>query len=325
MEQRIEAPTTTNQEGRFSFSFTGTGIDLALLMLKNAFFTIFTLGIYRPWAKTNTRRYIWEHVHFLGDRATYVGTGQELFIGWCKLGVIVAVLFALMGMLPSLLPKLAMVSLFVAPFIYIFMFSVAAYSGFRYRLARTLWRQVRFGVDRDKSSARSFIFLYFKGVILSILSLGVFYPVFKNQMRTFLTNRSRLGTAYFGFDGKDVEYLLLCLKGVLLSVLTLGIYFPFFLVQMTKYRFDHTTFQGARFNCTLSASDIFKFGLVSYLLAIVTLGLAIPWIYSNGLKMVTESLYLVGTIDLGVIQSKASDGNALGDEFAAEYDLDLGF
>ena len=48
----------------------------------NLLLTIVTLGIYRFWAKTRIRRYLWSQTEFLGDRFEYTGTGKELLIGF---------------------------------------------------------------------------------------------------------------------------------------------------------------------------------------------------------------------------------------------------
>jgi uncharacterized membrane protein YjgN (DUF898 family) len=51
IEPQAPVPAT-----RAPFKYSGDCTEYALLMLKNLFFSIITLGIYRPWATTNTRR-----------------------------------------------------------------------------------------------------------------------------------------------------------------------------------------------------------------------------------------------------------------------------
>ncbi len=77
--------TESTVKGRNPLSYSGKGGEMFMLMMKNLVLTIITLGIYRAWAKTDFRRYVWGNVHFLGDRASYTGTGEELFKGWLKL------------------------------------------------------------------------------------------------------------------------------------------------------------------------------------------------------------------------------------------------
>ena len=200
------------------------GLEMALLMLKNLFLSIVTLGIYRAWAKTNTRRYIWGNVSVMGDRGAYVGTGEELFKGWVKLiGLTIAVV--LVGRVLTLIFKPAGL---LVPIFYVCLFGLATYSGLRYRLSRTLWRQIRFGVDKDEKTTREFMKIYLLGMLFTVLSFGIYYPWFKNDVRGYLTRKSRFGSAYFSYDGVGSEYAGIYFWGILLSVLTLGIYLPWY-------------------------------------------------------------------------------------------------
>ena len=52
------------------------------LLVKNAFLTLVTLGIYRFWARAALRRYWWGSIVIAGDPLEYTGTGLELFIGF---------------------------------------------------------------------------------------------------------------------------------------------------------------------------------------------------------------------------------------------------
>ena len=46
------------------------------------FLTVLTLGIYRFWARTRLRRYIWSAIDVGGDSFEYTGTGLEKFLGF---------------------------------------------------------------------------------------------------------------------------------------------------------------------------------------------------------------------------------------------------
>ena len=71
-----EAPRTDRDKG---FYYTGWTGGILLLAIKNAVLNILTLTIYRFWAKTDERRHLWRHTHFLGDPLEYTGVGKELF------------------------------------------------------------------------------------------------------------------------------------------------------------------------------------------------------------------------------------------------------
>lgn len=305
--------------------YKGDGFEIALIMLSNLILTILTLGIYHPWARTKLRRYVWEHVSFDGDRAAYVGTGLELFIGWLKLIGILFVGFGSLQLVRLLPTQLVVIVPILTIALYVLIFALARYSGLRYRLSRTMWRQIRFGVDKDKASTREFLKLFLKGAALTIVTIGFYRPYFSNEIRRFLTNRSRFGTAYFSFDGPSDAYFALCLKGFFLSLVTLGLYYPWMFRDMLAFRLEHTRFQNARFRYEGRGGQFLGFGLAAYFGTLFTLGLAVPWIYNWGLSLILNQVVVEGDIDFAQVRGVASDGSAFADELVSDYDIDLGF
>ena len=76
--------------------------DFYILFFKNLVLTMFTLGIYRFWAKTETRKFLWRKTELWGDRFEWTGTGAELFWGFVKAMVII---------IPAFIVPLAIVGL----------------------------------------------------------------------------------------------------------------------------------------------------------------------------------------------------------------------
>lgn len=76
-------------------AYTGSGGRLFGIWLKNLFLMLITLTIYRAWAKTRIRKYLWANVQVDGDPLYYTGTGGELFRGYVK----VALLFFIISIL----------------------------------------------------------------------------------------------------------------------------------------------------------------------------------------------------------------------------------
>src|SRR5436190_23866345 len=68
-----------------NLGYSGQGADFFVLILKNVFLTLITLGIYAAWARTGRRRFIWRHMEVGGSPLEYTGTGGELFVGYLKL------------------------------------------------------------------------------------------------------------------------------------------------------------------------------------------------------------------------------------------------
>ena len=55
--------------------YSGQAAPLFKLSFITGLLTVITFGIYRFWAKTRTRKYIWSSVSIEGDAFEYTGTG----------------------------------------------------------------------------------------------------------------------------------------------------------------------------------------------------------------------------------------------------------
>ncbi|MEM6340053.1 MAG: DUF898 family protein, partial [Pseudomonadota bacterium] len=143
--------------------YFGKGWPLFTLYLKTAFLTLITLGIYRFWAKTRIRKYVWSSVSADNDSFEYTGTGLEKFLGFL---IAIVVLAIYLGVVQMALFYLGL-NLFVNPdeatptqialqglgFSITFLAVVpllmfAQYRARRYKMARTRWRSIRFGMEK---------------------------------------------------------------------------------------------------------------------------------------------------------------------------------
>ena len=64
-----------------------------------------TLGIYRFWATTRERRYLWSRSRFVDERLEWAGTGMELFIGFLLVLALFALPFFAIGLLGVLIRR----------------------------------------------------------------------------------------------------------------------------------------------------------------------------------------------------------------------------
>ena len=80
-----EQSSTQACESVSSFDFTGTGMDLFILYMKNFILTLITCGLYFPWAKTNIRKFTLSHIKLQDDYFEFTGTGKEVFFGLLKI------------------------------------------------------------------------------------------------------------------------------------------------------------------------------------------------------------------------------------------------
>lgn len=321
-DQNSEEILSTKSYINEKLVYSGNGTELAILMFKNMALTFFTLGFYWAWGRTNTRRYLWGKVSFQDDRGSYTGTGKELFRGWVLLAVVYVVAVILVQVLAKISPYIGFALLPV----YIYLFALAIYGGTRYRLSRTNWREISFSMERDKESTREFVWMAFKGVFLSLITLGLYYPVFQNNRRRFLIDRTRFGTAKFNYTGNNRDYFWLFFKQFALTVITFGIYSPWMTLNLLKYKLNNSSLENSlHFRLDMKGSDLLVFSILAYLSTILTLGLALPWVIDKAYHLFINKIEVFGEIDFTKISNVEASGSSVADVAVIEYDLELGF
>lgn len=306
--------------GQHRLSFHGTGSSLFLLILKNVLLTIVTLGIYAPWAATERRKYVWQNVEFHGQRFIYEGTGLELFIGYLKVLVGYALFVGVPALVRRVSPDVAIVVQVTFALGLLALIPFAVYWSRAYLLSRSTWRGIHFSMQPGAGGfARAFVV----GYLLTIITLGLYMPVWLNKLRKITTDRSRFGDHSFSYDGDDFAVWVMSIKGFLLSILTLGIYYFWFRAELSRYQLEHTHFGRARGRLELTGGDMFKFTLIYLLGTTFTLGLAFPWLATYVLRSVLERTSFDGHIDFAAITQTDVRGNAAGDGLADAMDVGL--
>lgn len=314
-------PVTTSRVHQLEFH--GTGGAFFLIFLKNVFLTMITLGIYLAWAKTERRQYIWGNTSFHGQNFRYTGTGKELFKGY----VIVAGAYAVFVGLPALVNMasetaaailrgaIAIGFVLIAP-ILIFRSRAFLYS-------RTAWRSIRFGLaPTSVQYAKTFL----SGILLTVVTLGLYYPILGNRLYKIMTDSTRFGSLEFRYDGSDREVFWMTVKGWLLTLVTFGIYYFWHSARLSRYRLAHTYVgDQAVLRSELTGVDLYVLMLLNVFGTTLTLGLAFPWITMYSLRRIARRIHVEGVIDFESIEQRTREEGAVADGFADAFDLDLGF
>jgi len=288
-------------------TYHGTGGELLLIFLKNFFLTLITFGIYAFWARTNVQKYNASQTEWAGERFSFHGTGKERFVGFLKaLGLFIVAMIALYLVQALLLyipiPYLGLIAgylLFLGLFIGLIPFIVVGIR--RYFTSRTAYRNLRFGFDGKSLEVAK---IYLKGVSLTILTLGIYYPWFYAEKETYLRSKSRYGNAHFGFDPDGKELFFLYLKGIFLSIITLGIYSSWFIADVQNYIWNRTSFQGKKFHSDITGLRILGNILLSYLLIIFTFGFGFAWAIVRMTKLFLETISLEAEVDFSSIEAQ---------------------
>ncbi len=300
-------------------TFHGEGGTLFGIHLKNLLLTIITLGIYSFWAKTDVRTYLYSQTAVGGDRFGYHGTGGELFKGWLKAVGIILVGAIVAGVLSATVhPAVGPIFLYGAGGL--LFFPLALVGSRKYRLSRTSWRGIRFSF---RGEFDELLGVFVPGILLTIITLGIYYPFFHANVRRFFVNETRFGHAPFSFTGDGRGMFARHLALYLLLPLTLGIYGFWHAAFRHRYYWEHTGFGSARFHSRLQGGDLALFSLTNFLLLVVTLGIAYPWVQARTMHFFCDKIGITSMEAFDAASQDARSATATGDMLADAMDVDL--
>ncbi|WP_028879140.1 YjgN family protein [Terasakiella pusilla] len=179
---------------RFVFSHCQIG-ELFKIYIPNLIFTVLTLGIYRFWAKTRIRRYVFSHVKVMGDGFEYTGTAGELFKGFLLVMLVIILPF---GILPALFAEslglanqeLAAVIYIVQTVFFACLFPIAIIRTYKYLFSRVNWRGVRFA---QVAPTFGYWWRWMAFAVAMPVTLGLIYPFKQAVMTRYLVNHTRFG------------------------------------------------------------------------------------------------------------------------------------
>jgi uncharacterized membrane protein YjgN (DUF898 family) len=182
-----------------SVAYVGRLGALYWLMIVNLLLTIVTFGVYRFWARTRIRRFLWANTLLAGEPFEYTGTGAELLKGFLRALVLFVplVLVIALGQL-FLPPAIEGVVTAAVYLLFGFLALVGSFAAQRYQLRRSTWRGIRFGMDGSP-------FAYGREMgwrwLLAPLTMFLMLPWIAAARLARTVGRTRFGTARFAFSG----------------------------------------------------------------------------------------------------------------------------
>ena len=245
LDKTEEAEVAKTQEQiNHSLEFHGRGFELFKIFISNLFLSVLTLGIYRAWAKAKVLRYMYSSTRLMGKQFQFHGLGKEIFIGYIKAIFVIGAIYSFITYLETI-PALQSIQgqLIKNLILYTLLFPLiilGILGSKRYRLSRTSWRGIHFGLD---GTYKELFKLILKGVFFTIVTLGFYYPFFKNQLRIFWAKYTRFGKKYFHYYGNVKELFRFYIPMIVLVIVLLSSIFFFFLkLENPKYILDQNTY-----------------------------------------------------------------------------------
>lgn len=305
-----------------ALGFHGDGMELFKIVFVNQILTVITLGIYYFWAKTKTRLYVYGATSFGKDRFSYHGAGKELFKGGMIFAAIVLALSLSSVAVGFVLGSGAgeVINGVILPILIGLAIPALMVGAFRYRLSRTAWRSIRFSFRGVRMDALK---LYVKGYVLTIITLGFYFPLFAVELQKFWRGHSWFGSLPFKFSGEGKEIYGKFIVGVLLTVITFGIYGFWLRAFLQRYYWSKTTLGNGTFYFDATGGELFKLNLINMLILIITFGLGFSWVVVRNMNFMVDHLSLKGSVDVNKVVQEMKDSGALGEEAIDAFDVPL--
>ena len=206
----------------------------------------------------------------------------------------------------------------LAFFLFVLIASVGAR---RYRMSRTSWRGIRFSfLGTFKTTG----ILIAKGWLLTLLTLGLYYPNYLNRFQSYWISKTCFGNIAFSYDGQAREIFRIWIKGILLSMITLGIYLFWLRADLQRYFWSHTRYGESRIISNLHGGELLKESLIFLLIVIITFGLGRAWAVVRYKRFYLGTLHIEGKIDLAAIkQAEVKMTGAVGEGMADFFDVEM--
>jgi uncharacterized membrane protein YjgN (DUF898 family) len=305
--------------------FKGSGSTLFGLTIVNTILTVITLGIYYPWAKAKYLKYYYQNFYMSGDNFSFHGTGAEMFKGFIKAFIFIVVIVALYAGLLAL--KLTALGIIIYVLGCLVIAPIAMHGTMRYRMAKTSWRSIHFGY---RGNFTDLMKMYFKGLGLTIITLGIYASWFEADLRAYIFKHIRFGNVRLGFDGTGTDLFIINLKGLILTAITLGIYSFWYMSELFNYYYRHTTAehngQVYRLNSQASGGKFFALQFVNMLIITFTLGLGFAWAQVRTMQFLAENIAIPEELDTdNIVQTETDFDDATGDSMFDFLDFDFIF
>lgn len=308
---------------RHEFKFTATFGETLMLILKNTLFTIFTLGLYIPYARTNMRKHIWKSTKLAGKPFLFHADPKKLLKGYAILFGIAAFSYAIVGIGGVFFPMFAPLFVIV-PGLLIFAFALRVrYTAYAYLVNNTSYRGIRF--QANKKAVWDFIKASLKGSFFTVITFGFYSPFAMANLTRIKWQNTSYGNIPFTFKMKNWDFAKFCFKGIFFSAITFGIYLPWYIVGLHKFRMKHLSFQGAKMESTVTGGGLIWLSVKSFFYLVFSLGLAAPYIMNMNLAYYLDNLVIKGQIDFDEIVQAASQGSdhSFSESFADALDVDV--
>lgn len=338
----VADPAAEGTPRRLQFSFAGSGSEYFRLWIVNLMLSLVSLGLYSPWAKVRREQYFHRNLLLDGSGFDYLAKPAAIFKGRIiAFGALL--LLSVMEKIGPVAHGLGLLALgLAAPWLIV--------RALRFRAHNTTYRGLRFAFHGTYRQA----FTTFIGFgLLTLVSLGLAFPLFLQRQKTFLFDHLYYGLAPFKCNLESRVLFAIFLRpllgllgvgivGALLAafaqpLLPLLVFATFLSVQFLlrpylQVRTANATWNrvivgekgNSGFQSEMRVGRYFAITFKNMLMLGLTLGFYWPWMKVRLASYRAECLSLHCTQSLDAFfAGEAIHASAVGDEMTDMFDVDI--
>ena len=187
-QSKMSSSVQGRRQLRFSFLFWGTTREFFPIGIVNLLLTIVTAGLYLPWARVKTLRYLYTKTHLDGNSFSFLGQPLELLkICLIPMVILMSTLLVAWFHLPSGALLLGLLAL---------LFPWFKLRLLRFEAENSFFRDIPFEFTGD---VRGAYVAYLLWPVLVLLSAGLLYPQMVYQQKRYFFGGLRFGKFPFRF------------------------------------------------------------------------------------------------------------------------------
>jgi uncharacterized membrane protein YjgN (DUF898 family) len=185
--------------------FLGQDAPYWRILMRGAVLLVVTLGIYRFWLITDTRRFLWANTEIDGESLEYSGTALEILLGFLVAIALLVPLY-IVFFLGALDVGTAGPMTGVAVVVLGLIGQYAVWRARSYRLTRTVFRGLHF--HQTGSGLHYAVCVLFWWAMMT-LTLGLAYPFAQASLERFKLGHTHYGDLPGRFEGSGFRLLML--------------------------------------------------------------------------------------------------------------------
>ena len=332
---------------KHSFYFHGNASEYFGIWIVNILLTIVTIGLYAPWAKVRRLRYFYGNTEFFKRRFDFTGIPRKILIG----RLIALGLYIAFSVISNYSFKAALIGLVVIYFVVPWLIRATL---------RFKARNSKFGNSRFYFSGtnKEIYLVFFKSILLTIFTLGLFYPVtvwlfkkysldhlYVGQLKFKLRAEwsAFMGAFYYPFLAFIAligisAFVLWVIAGSLanlgadtISFVFVGIYMigllfisPLIAARTFIATWNHVTLSRSEFQTNCNQWRYAWIIVSNWFMKIITIGFMSPWAAIRLYKYQVESLSLnLKNNPDEMLNRIQEDHSAIAEEISDVFDFDI--